>query len=65
MDIFPPNDINNLLCAVYWGNFMAKKANLQRFMGLLFQGVLAEKIDSDVLLIEAKIMINYLENLFI
>lgn len=44
---------------------MAKKANLQRFMGLLFQGVLAEKIDSDVLLIEAKIMINYLENLFI
>ena len=34
-------------------------------MGLLFQGVLAEKIDSDVLLIEAKIMINYLENLFI
>lgn len=34
-------------------------------MGLLFQGVLAETIDSDVLLIEAKIMINYLENLFI
>lgn len=44
---------------------MAKKANLQRFIGLLFQGVLAEKIDSDVLLTEAKIMINYIENIYI
>ena len=44
---------------------MVKKANLQRFVGLFLQGALAEKINSDVLLTEAEIMISYEENVYI
>lgn len=42
---------------------MAKKVNLQRSRGLVFQGALTEKIDSQVL--EANIRINYVKNIYV
>lgn len=38
MDIFLPNDIN-LLCAVYWGNLMAKESKFAEIHRTTFQGV--------------------------
>lgn len=42
---------------------MAKKVNLQRSRGLVSQGALTEKIDSQVL--EANIRINYVKNIYV